>query len=203
MPTYLVLGVTFAFAAAIEPGPLQAYFISQTLALGWQRTILASFAPLLSDAPIIALSIFILSHIPPSFVQILQIIGGIYLLYLALEALKTYSKYVAEKVLQPSDQKTLFKAVFVNLLNPNPYLGWSLVMGPLLLKAWNESPINGIVLLISFYATMVLSLFGTIMLFSALRNLGAKINRILIGASGIALGGFGLYELWLGVNAFL
>ncbi len=122
MPAYLVLGVTFAFAAAIEPGPLQAYLISQTLALGWQRTILASFAPLLSDAPIIGLSIFILSHISPSLVQTLQIIGGIYLLYLAWEAFKTYSKYAAEKILRPSDQKTLFKAVFVNLLNPNPYL---------------------------------------------------------------------------------
>ena len=41
------------------------------------------------------------------------------------------------------------------------------------------------------------------MLFSALRNLGAKINRVLIGTSGIALGGFGLYELWSGIGAFL
>jgi len=33
----------------------------------------------------------------------------------------------------PSQSKTLIKAVSVNLLNPNPYLGWSLVMGPLFL----------------------------------------------------------------------
>ena len=203
MPTYLVLGITFAFAAAIEPGPLQAYLISQTLVLGWRRTILASCAPLLSDAPIIALSLLILSHIPPSSIQVLQIIGGLYLLYLALEAFKTYRSYDTEKVLQVSGQNTLVKAVFVNLLNPNPYLAWSLVMGPLLLKAWQMAPFNGIVLLIGFYATMVLSLFGTIMLFSALRNLGAKINRVLIGISGIALGGFGLYELWSGIGAFL
>jgi len=76
-------------------------------------------------------------------------------------------------------------------------------MGPLLLKAWQESPANGIVLLIGFYATMVVSLFGTIMLFSALKGLGTKINRILIGVSGIALGGFGLYELGFGIKAFL
>ena len=164
---------------------------------------MASCAPLLSDAPIIALSILILSHIPPSSVQVLQIIGGLYLLYLALEAIKTYRSYDTEKVLQVSGQNTLLKAVFVNLLNPNPYLAWSLVMGPLLLKAWQTAPSNGIVLLIGFYATMVLSLFGTIMLFSALRNLGAIINRVLIGTSGIALGGFGLYELWSGIGAFL
>ena len=158
---------------------------------------------MISDAPIIILCILILSHIPSSFVQVLQIMGGLYLIYLAVGAFKTYGRYDAEKVLHISGRETLFKAVVVNLLNPNPYLAWSLVMGPLLLKAWRESPANGIVLLIGFYATMVISLFGTIMLFSALKGLGAKINRILIGISGIALGGFGLYELGSGIKALL
>ena len=111
--------------------------------------------------------------------------------------------YDAQKVLQASGRGTLFKAMAVNLLNPNPYLAWSLVMGPLLLKAWQEAPANGIVLLVGFYVTMVLSLVGTILLFSALKSLGAKINRILIGVSGIALAGFGLYELGMGIKALL
>jgi threonine/homoserine/homoserine lactone efflux protein len=164
---------------------------------------LASFAPLISDAPIIVLSILILSRIPPSFIQGLQIIGGLYLIYLAVAAFKTYGNYDALKVLQISGQETLFRAVVVNLLNPNPYLAWSLVMGPLLLKAWQDAPLDGIVLLIGFYATMVLGLVGTIMLFSTLKSLGVKINRILIGISGIALGGFGLYELGSGLRSFL
>jgi threonine/homoserine/homoserine lactone efflux protein len=203
MLTYLTLGITFAFAAAIEPGPLQAYLLSQTLAHGWQRTILACFAPILSDAPIIAVCLFILSHVPSAFLQSLQIIGGIYLIYLAVEAIRTYRNYNAEQALQPSSQNTLIKAVVVNLLNPNPYLAWSLVMGPLLIKAWQETPINGVALIAAFYATMVVCLFGTIMLFSAFRNLGAAINRILIGVSGIALGGFGLFEIWTGMSALL
>lgn len=183
---------------------MQAFLISQTLAFGWQRTALASFSPLLSDAPIIALAIFVLSHVPQIFIQALQIVGGIYLLYLAMGAIKTYKTYDALEVLQPpSGQKTLFKAVVVNLLNPNPYLAWSLVMGPLLLKAWHESPVDGIILLVGFYTTLVLGLFGTIMLIAAFRSVGAKINRILIGVSGIALGGFGLYALWLGIQGLL
>lgn len=183
---------------------MQAFLISQTLAFGWQRTALASLSPLLSDAPIIALAIFVLSHVPSVFIQALQIVGGIYLFYLALSAIKTYKTYDAGEVLHPpSGQSTLFKAAIVNLLNPNPYLAWSLVMGPLLLKAWHEAPINGIVLLIGFYATLILGLFGTIVLIAAFKNLGARINRILIGVSGIALGGFGLYALWAGIQGFL
>jgi len=36
MLQYLVLGATYAFAAAVQPGPLQAYVISQALAAGWR-----------------------------------------------------------------------------------------------------------------------------------------------------------------------
>jgi hypothetical protein len=31
MATYLILGATYAFAAAVQPGPFQAYLISQPL----------------------------------------------------------------------------------------------------------------------------------------------------------------------------
>ena len=94
--------------------------------------------------------------------------------------------------------KSLFSAAAVNLLNPGPYLGWSLVMGPLLMRAWRESPGLGIALLISFYGTMVLTLAGIIVLFSFARRLGPRVNRALIGASVLALTGFAVYELWLG-----
>jgi len=62
-------------------------------------------------------------------VQVLQLIGGIYLIYLAIDAFRTFRKFNKENgpEIQPA-HKTLLKAAFVNLLNPNPYLGWSLVM---------------------------------------------------------------------------
>ena len=54
---YLLIGFTFAFAAAIQPGPLQAYLVSQALSHGWRRIWPAAFAPLLSDAPIAILAL--------------------------------------------------------------------------------------------------------------------------------------------------
>jgi threonine/homoserine/homoserine lactone efflux protein len=200
MISYLILGIIYAFAAAVQPGPLQAYLISQTLTNGWRRTVFASFAPLLSDGPIIILVLFILSHFSIGFIQVLQIIGGVFLLYLAYVAFKTWRNYnPGEEVVIQSTQQTLFKATFVNLLNPNPYLGWSLVMGPLLLKSWNESPLNGIVLLVSFYFTMIFFTACIVLLFAAAKNIGQKVNKILIGISVIALASFGIYQLWLGI----
>ena len=88
---------------------------------------------------------------------------------------------------------SLPRAALVNVLNPNPYISWSLVLGPLLLKAWREAPANGVALLAGFYGTMVLSLAGTIVLFAAARNLGPRVTRALIGLSSVALACFGCY----------
>ena len=35
MLSYLIFGITYAFAAAVQPGPFQTYIISQTLNRGW------------------------------------------------------------------------------------------------------------------------------------------------------------------------
>jgi threonine/homoserine/homoserine lactone efflux protein len=89
----------------------------------------------------------------------------------------------------------------VNLLNPAPYISWSLVMGPLLIKGWREAPANGIALLAGFYATMIFVTLGIMILFEAARNFGQHVTRTLVGLSAIALTCFGFYELWLGTGA--
>ena len=204
MIVYLILGITYAFAAAVQPGPFQAYLISQTLANGWRRTIPAAFAPLLSDGPIIVLVLLVLSRMPPWLVQVLQGAGGAFLLYLSIGAFKTWRDFGAKRAVQAQAiQQTVLKAALVNLLNPSPYLGWSLVMGPLLLKGWRETPIDGIALLVGFYITLILVTLGIMLLFAAAGNLGSRVSRVLVGISAIALTCFGLYELWLATGARL
>jgi threonine/homoserine/homoserine lactone efflux protein len=204
MTSYFILGFVYAFAAAVQPGPLQAYLISQSLTNGWKRTVLASFAPIISDGPIIILVLFILSNFSEGMIHVMQCAGGMFLLYLAFGAFKSWQNYDAQKDVQnQSSKQTMMKAVFVNLLNPNPYLGWSLVMGPLLLKGWNENPLYGIALITSFYFTIIFFTAGIVLLFSAAKGLGQKINRMLIGISVIALTCFGFYQLWLGFFSYL
>ncbi len=204
MYEYIILGITFAFAAAVQPGPLQTYIISQAILKGWRRTLPAAFAPVLSDAPIILFVLLILGNLPGVFLNILQIVGGFFLLYLAYNSYKSWKYFTEEEDKVVSKNQTLFKAVVVNLLNPNPYLGWSLVMGPLLLKGWNENPTNGIVLVVSFYVTIIISLAITIILASfATQKLGEGSSKVLIGISAIALACFGLYSLLIGIKDLL
>lgn len=201
MLSYLFMGITYAFAAAVQPGPFQSFLISQSLSKGWRRTIPAAIAPLFSDVPIILLVLLILSRVPGWLAPVLQVLGGFFLLYLAIGAYQSWRTFEQiQDLSRDTGQITVFKAVVVNLLNPNPYLAWSLVMGPLLIKGWHETPANGIALLIGFYVVMVSATAGIILLFSAARNLGKRISRAMVGISAIALTAFGVYELVTGFS---
>ncbi len=204
MLSYLIFGITYAFAAAVQPGPLLTYIISQTLKKGWRSTLPAAFAPVISDIPILILILFLLSTMPDSFIFILRIGGGLFLLYLGFRAFKSWQEFDADQnILNESGQQTLFNAVFVNLLNPAPYLGWSLILGPIFIEGWKLAPINGIAMIIGFYATMILTLAGIIILFGFARRMGPKVSKILLGLSSIVLFAFGIYQLWLGINYFI
>jgi threonine/homoserine/homoserine lactone efflux protein len=199
MSSYLLLGATYAFAAAVQPGPFQTYLISSTLTQGWRRTAPAVLAPILSDIPIIALVLLVLTQVPPFVLHLLRLAGGLFLLYLAAGALTAFRMYQAPTVVRSAQAtRTLLKAVVVNLLNPNPYLSWSLVLGPLLLEAWQKAPAYGIGLLASFYATMVASTAVILIPFAGARALGPRVGRTMVGLSALGLTVFGLFQIWAG-----
>ncbi|HUG33365.1 MAG TPA: LysE family transporter [Anaerolineales bacterium] len=198
---YLVQGFGLGFAAAVQPGPFQTYLISQALARGWRRTLIAAFAPLVSDAPVIAICLFVLSRIPAWFEQFLHIVSGIFILYLAFGAFKAWKDFESDIPLNESgSQKSLLNASLVNLLSPGPYLFWSLITGPILLAGWRESPSLGISFLLGFYAAFISSLISIIVVFGVMQRFGPALNRTLIGISALALFCFGLYQLWLGMS---
>ena len=204
MLPYLTFGITYAFASAVQPGPLLTYLISQAVTNGWRRTLPAALSPVISDIPVVLLVLFLLIRLPVRFEQILQCAGGVFLLYLAGSAFTTWrTGQESHAVVVTSVRQSMLKATFVNLLNPGPYLGWSLVMGPLFLKGWRESPSYGFGLVVAFYATMVSTLGGIIVLFGTARNLGPRLSRLLIGLSAIALALFGCWRIWTGVQALL
>jgi threonine/homoserine/homoserine lactone efflux protein len=204
MPPYVLLGATYAFAAAVQPGPFQTYLISSTLTRGLRRTLPAVLAPLLSDIPIVALVLFVLTRVPPSAVNALRLAGGVFLLFLAAGAFASYRRYEPRRVDRPDQTtRTVLEAAFVNLLNPNPYLSWSLVLGPLLLQAWRASPAHGVGLLASFYLTMIASTAVILVPFAGARALGPRVGRAMLGVSVLALAAFGLYQSWAGGAALL
>ncbi|MBI5842094.1 MAG: LysE family transporter [Chloroflexi bacterium] len=197
---YLIQGIGYGLAAASQPGPFQTYLISQSLTRGWKRTLPAAFAPLVSDGPIILICLLVLSQVPEWLERALHIAGGLFILYLAYGSFKSWRNFDLQTTqIDSAAEQSILRAAMMNALNPNPYIFWTLVTGPILLAGWRETPVNGIGFLAGFYATMIASLAAIILVFGIAARLGPKVNQILLGVSVIALVCFGLYQLWLGM----
>ena len=193
---YLLIGSGFAFAAVIQPGPLQAYLLNSVAQNGWKRTLPAAFAPLISDGPIVFLALFVLTQIPEGMNIIIRGIGGVFLIYLAWRSYQQWKrKKEIERIAGDSAPRKMLQAAMVNLLNPNPYLGWSLVMGPAMIEAWNFHPPNAVALIVAFYVTIILGLAVTILLLGTTRVLGAKSRHTLILVSAVVLLILGIYQI--------
>jgi threonine/homoserine/homoserine lactone efflux protein len=197
---YILQGIGFGFSAAVLPGPYQAYLISQTLARGWKRTLPAALAPLLSDGPIITFCLLVLSQVPIWFQRFLYIAGGLFILYLAYGAYKAWMNFDSNiPSANSGSQGSVLKAALMNTLSPGPYIYWSLVTGPILIRGWRETPAHGVGFMLGFYSAMILSLMTIILVFGLARQFGPRVNRALLGVSAIALVCFGLYQLWNGL----
>ncbi len=196
MSDYLLVGVAFSFAAAVQPGPLQAFLLSRTAAHGWKRTLPAACSPLLSDGPIALIVLLVLRQVPAGFERLVQAAGGLLLMYFAVSTFSEWRRQRQGTAPAPtSAPRTLVQAAAVNLLNPNPYLGWSLVLGPMLMKAWHEGPVNAVALLVAFYGTMVAALAAIIVLFGTVRSIGPRVIRVLLLLSAVTLLALGLFQL--------
>ncbi len=201
-----LFGVGMAFTAVGNPGPLQAFYISQALALGWRRTALAALAPVISDGPIIVFVLLVLTNLPSWVLSLIQIGGGLFILYLGVggwQGLRQRQEGRGAAAANPSTFTTpwqvLSKAVTMNLLNPNPYIVWGTILGPRLLQAWAVSPFQALALLLGFYITFVAGLVLFIIFFGKTGQINPRINQILSLFSVLALFVFGLYQLVTGL----
>ena len=195
---YLLQGIGYGFAASSQPGPLQTYLISQTLTRGWKQTLPAVLAPLISDGPIVTLCLFVLSQVPAWLQRGLYVAGGLLILYLAYGTYRSWKNFDPGAATKATGQPSVFRTALLNLLNPGPYLFWSLISGPILIRGWRETPAYGISFILGFYLTLIGGYALTVMIFGLAQKLGAKVNRAMLGISAIALFCFGVYQLWLG-----
>ncbi|MFH1277091.1 MAG: LysE family transporter [Candidatus Eisenbacteria bacterium] len=203
MLKYILIGAGLGFSAGVQPGPLQAYLLSRVASIGWRRTLPASLAPLLSDGPIALLALLVLGRLTPAMQGFLRAAGGLLLLYLAWRTFRQWRRPLSlASEMEGKTPKTIFEAALVNLLNPNPYLGWALVLGPLVVAAWRETPMNGVAVVAAFYATIVAMLAASILAFGSARSLGPKVQRTLLPVSALILAGLGIYQSVVGFRSF-
>jgi threonine/homoserine/homoserine lactone efflux protein len=154
MITFLSAGVVLGLSFGFSPGPLMALILSQTLQHGVKEGIKVALAPLITDFPIILLSLFVLTRLANfrTILGVISFIGGLFLLKLAYESIRTKKLAMA---LQDTEPQSISKGALVNALNPNPYLFWLTVGAPTIIKAWTEGPFTAAMYVVAFLGSLV------------------------------------------------
>ncbi len=184
---YLLSGLSLGIASGLSPGPLLALLVSQTLRHGLRDGLRVAFAPMISDAPIVLLCLFVFSRISGlgQALAWMSVVGGAFVGYLGYESLRACTADLNER--QPAP-RSFTKAVLINLLNPNVYLFWAMVGTPMLLKGWARSGGAAFAFTGGFYACLVGSKILVAMAVSRSRNvLAGRGYRFTMRLLGILL----------------
>lgn len=150
----LIYGLVLGLSAGMSPGPMLTLVISETMQHGTRSGVKVALAPLISDAPIILGAVWLLSQLSDisGILGVISFVGGLLLFYLGLDSLRF--KGVALSTV-PAESRSLQKGVMANLLNPNPYLFWVTIGGPLLLKSLWVDFWTVVMFLIGFYICLI------------------------------------------------
>jgi threonine/homoserine/homoserine lactone efflux protein len=151
---FLAMGAFFGLTAGISPGPLLMLVITETLKHNKKEGIKIAVAPLITDLPIILIATFLFSTIAQynTVLSLISFVGGLYLVYLGYETLKTKG---LENDIQKLRPNSLVKGITANFLNPNPYIFWLTIGIPTAFKAYETNLVTVVLYFLLFYVMLI------------------------------------------------
>ena len=154
MIIFLITGIILGLSAGLSPGPLMTLVISHSLKHGAREGCKVAIAPIVTDVPIVVVSVFLLGHLRDSGVALglISIAGALVLVYLACQSLKEDAVRIQGT---PEDARSLGKGALVNFTSPHPYLFWLTIGSPKVVEAWEQSPAAAAGFLVGFYVCLV------------------------------------------------
>jgi threonine/homoserine/homoserine lactone efflux protein len=150
--TELLAGLSLGLGAGLAPGPLLTLVVTSTLERGFGAGVRVALAPLLTDAPIIALTVAVVSSVSDSWLRGLAVAGGA---VVALMGVRTILQRGDEPGPETAGSGDLWRGVLVNAISPHPWLFWIGVGAPLLVSAWRDAPGLGVSFLLGFYVLLI------------------------------------------------
>ena len=193
MQADLILGLAFAGIAlgvieGIKPGPLLTMVIRETLTGGLRAGVRTAAAPIFTDGPLILVSLLMANWVAdqPTVLWAISILGAAFLAWMGIECfgIEPPSPDVQEAEVTGSFKR----GVLTNLLNPNVYIFWFLIGGPLMASAASEEPIAPVAYAVCFLLSVILVKVVIAYLFDRTRGrLSVRAYRFALSLCGIGM----------------
>jgi threonine/homoserine/homoserine lactone efflux protein len=151
---FLTIGLVLGLSAGLAPGPLLTLVVSETLRYHVGAGIRVALAPLISDLPIVVVSVGLLSTMSgfESVLGGISLVGGAVVFRMGVHGLRTRALVIEPEI---SGSNALAKGVLVNVLSPHPYLFWISVGAPLVHRAMAVSVAAAGAFILGFYLLLV------------------------------------------------
>ncbi|MFC5030972.1 LysE family transporter [Streptomyces sp. So13.3] len=188
----LALGIALGFSAGISPGPLLALVLTGTLRGGLGIGLRVAAVPLLTDLPVIVSAVTVLAMLPDAAISMGGVVGGFFLLYLALSTLREArtAQLPSRDGSDAGDQakRALWQGALANLLSPHPWMFWLTTGAPLLVAAWRHGSLEAGSFLFGFYLLLVGSKASLALVIARARHrIGTRGFRWTLAGSGVLL----------------
>jgi threonine/homoserine/homoserine lactone efflux protein len=150
-------GIALGIIEGIKPGPLLTMVIRESLSRGLKAGMWTAAAPLFTDGPLIIASLFLASWMAtqPSVLFSISLLGALFLMKMGIECF-SLEPPDPDSDSDPDPSGSFKRGVLTNLLNPNVYMFWFLIGGPLMASAAEQEPLAPVLYAICFLITIIL-----------------------------------------------
>ena len=144
------VGVALGIVEGIKPGPLLTMVIRESLTKGLKAGMWTAAAPIFTDGPMIIATLLVAGWMAPQpmVLFIISLLGAVFLTKMGVDC---FGLEPPSAELGDDDASGSFKrGILTNLLNPNVYMFWVLIGGPLMASAAEEEPFAPITFALCF-----------------------------------------------------
>jgi len=188
-------GMLLGVVEGLKPGPLLTMVIRETLSGGLRAGVWTAAAPIFSDGPLVILSLFAAAWIAtnPSVLLAITVAGALFLAKMGLECFRL--EPLAPGTIEAGLPKDSFlRGVVTNLLNPNVYVFWFLIGGPLMASVVDEELLAPVAYAVSFLVTLMLTKVGVAYaIHRASGDLSITTYKRLLAGCGMVMLGFSVF----------
>jgi len=192
----LVTAFLLGLVAGLMPGAYTTVVASAALEHGFRAGARLAWVPLVTDVPPMLLTALVLHRVDDQLLTVLGVGGGALVVVLGARLVQRQSRTAAVDR-EAATRRTFWTIAASGLLSPAPWIFWLAAAGPLLLRAWYRSPLQGLV----FATTLFTMLVGTALAVAWLaargrRAMAPATRRRTLRVVGVALAVMGAVMVW-------
>tara|TARA_Y100001968_G_scaffold165567_1_gene151578 strand:- start:357 stop:995 length:639 start_codon:yes stop_codon:yes gene_type:complete len=194
-------GAILGVVEGVKPGPLLTMVIRETLSGGLRAGLWTAAAPIFTDGPLVIFSLFAAAWLAEdqTLLFLVTVAGAAFLAWMGIQCF--YLEPPDVNADAPPPTGSFLRGVVTNLLNPNVYVFWLLIGGPLMASAIDETILAPIAYAITFLVTIMLTKAA---IAYAVHRAGGNISpvsyRVLLAACGVVMLSFSASYAWDAYN---